>query len=59
MKALMIILIAYVALDIITGTAIYIVLRKKGWSRYNLAWKFRDALRLTYDEFIERHGWRY
>lgn len=53
MKTLFIILAIYVALDVITGIALYAVLRINGWSRYELARRFRDLIALPYEDFVE------
>ncbi len=52
MNALTIILLVYVALDIITGIILYAVLRKNGWSRYELAVNFRNLIRKSRRAFI-------
>lgn len=53
MTTLTIILAIYVALDIITGIALYVTLRLNGWSRYELARRFRDLIALPYEDFVE------
>ena len=53
MNAITIILAIYVALDIISGIIIYAILRLNGWSRYELARRFRDLLREPADDFLE------
>lgn len=45
MNTLLIILSAYVGLDIILGLIIYIALRCKGWRPFDLARNFRNLLR--------------
>jgi hypothetical protein len=53
MNALTIILLIYVILDIVASLVIYAVLRLNGWSRYELARRFRDLLREPADDFLE------
>ena len=53
MKIALIILAIYVALDIISGVAIYLNLRLKGWSPSELAWNFRKLMKTPCDDFIE------
>lgn len=53
MSTLTIILLAYVILDIITSIIIYGILRLNGWSRYELARRFRDLIAKPADDFLE------
>ncbi len=53
MTTLTIILAVYVALDIIASIILYAVLRINGWSRYELARRFRDLIALPYEDFVE------
>lgn len=53
MTTLTIILAIYVALDIIASIILYAVLRINGWSRYELARRFRDLIALPYEDFVE------
>ena len=55
MKTLLIILAIYVALDIISGVGIYVALRSKGWDKWELGGKFRDIMRLSYEDFKEKY----
>ena len=42
-----------VALDIIASIILYAVLRLNGWSRYELARRFRDLIAKPADDFVE------
>lgn len=53
MNALTIILLVYVILDILTSIIIYGILRLNGWSRYELARRFRDLIAKPADDFVE------
>lgn len=53
MKTLTIILAIYVALDIIISIILFAILRLNGWSRYELARRFRDLLTKPADDFLE------
>lgn len=53
MKVWLIILLVYVALDILVGTYIYIHLRVKGWSRYEIARRFKMLMKYDAEEYEE------
>lgn len=53
MKVWLIILLVYVALDILVGAYIYIHLRVNGWSRYELARRFKMLMKYDSEEYEE------
>lgn len=53
MKVWLIILLVYVALDILVGAYIYIHLRVKGWSRYEIARRFKMLMKYDAEEYEE------
>ena len=53
MKVLFIILAVYVALDIISGIAIYLNLRINGWPGRELARRFKMLMKLPCEDYID------
>ena len=53
MTTLLIILATYVALDIITGVAIYATLRIKGWSKWEIGRTFKAVMTKPYEDYVE------
>lgn len=53
MKIWLIILAVYVALDILTAIGIYTILRLKGWTPYEMARRFRQAMSVPYEDLMD------
>lgn len=59
MKTLLIILAIYVALDIISGVAIYIILRLNGWTGFEMAREFRNLIKFHQEDYVDAFAYRY